>query len=186
MRLSLGLLPFVVGCASAFSASLCQAQASPSVEGRGKYSIGAEVGSNTLVGVGLRAGARTDIILEAGARVLDDGATQSRVVSVQPALKRYWGPTDGNVAPYFLLGLKAEWNRLEFGGSRGNSRKLGGLAGVGVDWFPMQRVSVGGHIGVEALAVRSEAPFSFPGPASETTGHEIGTFSSGLRLRLFF
>lgn len=181
MRLS------IVAVATALSASLCQAQASPSVDGRGKHFIAVDVGSNTLIGVGLRAGTRTDVMLEAGVRFFENGSAESRVVSVRPALKRYFGSTERSVAPYLLLGLRAEWNRLDFGGpSQTNNRELGGIAAVGVDWFPTQRVSVGGHIGMEALALRSERPDLLLGTNVVTEGHEIGTFSSGIRLRLFF
>ena len=183
MRFSLGFLPFVVGSLGALSASLCQAQAAPSVDGRGKHFIVAEAGANTSVGIGVRAGARTDVILEAGGRVSDGNHS----ISLRPALKRYWGSTEGSVAPYLLLGLTAEWSRIELlSGSEATNRRLGGVAGIGLDWFPVQRVSVGGHIGVEALALRSEAPVLLPGTDPVTTGHEVGTISSGIRLRFFF
>jgi hypothetical protein len=187
MRLSFGLLPFVVGCATVFGASLCQAQASPSVEGRGKHSIAVQAGANTLVGLGVRTGTRTDVILEVGGRVSDGDGVNGHTIVVGPSLKRYWGSLDGSVAPYLLLGLRAEWSEFALGsGTPSTSRRIGGVAGLGLDWFPTQRVSVGGHLGVEALAVRSEGPTFVPGADPVSTGHEIGTFSSGVRLRLFF
>jgi hypothetical protein len=187
MRISrLGLLCLVVGSVSPFSASLAQAQAAPSIDGRAKHSIVVDVGSSTAIGLGLRVGTRTDLMLEAGARLSDSDADGIRALVLRPAIKRYLGPTDGSIAPYLLLGLKAEWTRSEFGPTTLTSQRIGGTAGVGLDWFPHQRVSVGGHAGVELLAVRSDSPSLLIGPNTESTGHDISTFSSGLRLRLFF
>lgn len=163
-------------------------QVEPSVSARGQQFIVLEVGSSTSLGFGLRAGARTDVLLEGGVRILDDGETYTRGVFVRPAVKRYWSSTDGTLAPYLTLGLRADWSRLRSGGAlRRNSRRLGGLIGVGLDWFPVQRVSFGGHVGLEILAVRLESPTGFPPtPPEVSEGHEVGTYSSGVRLRLFF
>lgn len=186
MRLSFGLLPFAVGCASAFSASICQAQASPSVAGRAKHFIVAEMGANTTIGVGIRTGDRTDLVLQAGGSVSDESGTTLHSVSLRPALVRYWGSTESSVAPYLLLGLKAEWSELDLGGSPRSDRRIGAVAGIGMEWFPTQRVSLGGNIGVEALSVRTEGPVLLPGSDPVSTGYRIGTVSSGIRLRLFF
>lgn len=177
---------FVLAVASVLTASLAQSQAAPSIEGRRTHFIVAEMFSNTSIGLGLRAGDRTDVMLELTGRVFEEGDTQTRMISLRPALKRYLGSTQGSVAPYLFLGLRAEWSWQEFGASpERSSRALGGRAGVGVDWFPTQRVSLGGHVGVEAAALRSDgSPFFGSDPVA--TGYEIGTFSSGVRLRLFF
>lgn len=174
-----------VGCA--LTATLAQTQADASVGARAKHFIVLDVGSNTALGVGLRAGERTDVLLEGSGRYEDDGVTLVRTASLRPAIRRYWGPIDRSVAPYLLLGLKAEWIRFESGlNIRHVTRRLGGMAGLGVDWFPAQRVSVGGHIGVEALAVRREGPVFQPPRGEVFTGQDIGTFASGVRFRLFF
>lgn len=176
----------MVCIATACSASLAQAQAAPSIDGRAKHSIVVDVGSSPAIGLGLRFGTRTDLMLEAGGRLSDSDGEGIRAVILRPAIKRYLGPTDGSIAPYLILGLKAEWTRSEFGPTTRTSQRIGGTAGLGLDWFPHQRVSVGGHAGVELLAVRSESPGVLIGPNPASTGYEIGTFSSGIRLRLFF
>lgn len=73
--------------------------------------------SNTSIGFGLRAGARTDVMLELTGRVSEEGDTQTRLISLRPALKRYLGSTEGSVAPYLFLGLRADWSSQEFGAS---------------------------------------------------------------------
>jgi hypothetical protein len=186
MRWSMGLVLFVAAWTATLTASDCEAQAAPSVDGRGKHFIVAETFSNTSIGFGLRAGDRTDVMLELAGRVFEDGGTRTRLVSLRPALKRYLGSTEGSVAPYLFLGLRADWSWRNFSDSPvQSSRALGGRAGVGVDWFPTQRVSIGGHVGAEAVALRSDGTL-LGGPDAVSTGHDVGTFSSGIRVRLFF
>lgn len=137
----------------ALSPSLSRAQAEPSVGERPKQFIIVEIGPTTSLGFGWRASPRTDVSLEGGLRVSDEGDNSSRAFSVRPAIKWYLGSTAGSVAPYLTLGANAEWTRLELGG---------------------------------ALAVRREGQ-NFPtAPAEVITGHEIGTRSSGVRLRMCF
>jgi hypothetical protein len=171
----------------AFSPSLSRAQAEPSVGDRPGHFIVVEIGPTTSLGFGWRASPRTDVSLEGGVRVSDEGDNSSRAFSLRPALKWYLGSTEGSVAPYLTVGANAEWSRVEFGGgTTGDLRRLGGIVGIGLDWFPTQRVSLGGHIGLEALAIRREGPNFPPAPAEVITGHDVGTRSSGVRLRLFF
>lgn len=173
--------------ASALVASLAQAQDAPTVGARAKRFIVLDVGQSTAVGVGLRASARTDVELEVSGRFIDDEVTSQRIVLLRPTLKRYLGPTTRSVGTYLVFGLRAEWVESDSDfAPNASSLRFGGLAGVGVDWFPAQRVSVGGHIGVEALAVRRDVPAIPPGGGDERNGYEIGTFASGVRFRLFF
>jgi hypothetical protein len=72
------------------------------------------------------------------------------------------------------------------GASSFTSQRIGGTAGLGLEWFPTQRVSVGGNVAVELLAVRREGSSPPIGPDPESSGHEIGTASSGIQIRLFF
>lgn len=176
-----------VAVASVLVTSLAEAQAEPVVGARAKHFIVLDLGQSTAVGVGLRAGERTDLELEVSGRLLDDDVTSQRIVLLRPILKRYLGTTARSVAPYMVFGLRAEWVESDSDfAPNASSLRLGGLAGVGVDWFPAQRVSVGGHIGFEALAVRRDVPAIPPGGSEERSGYEIGTFASGLRFRLFF
>lgn len=187
MRLAhLGLLAIAVGLVGLVAAPIAHAQTSPSVEGRAKHSIVTEVGASLLLGLSLRVGARTDFILEGGGRLSDEDGAGYRAIVMRPALRRYLGSTQGTLAPYVQVGMKAEWTRSDFGSSSVNTQRIGGTAGLGLEWFPTQRVSVGGNVGVELLAVRRESTLSLTGPEPVSTGHEIGTASSGIRIRLFF
>jgi hypothetical protein len=58
---------------------------------------------------------------------------------------------------------------------------LGAELGVGLDWFPARRVSIGGHVGVRGFAgsleVSDDAEQDFTG---------ISTLNSGIRVHLYF
>jgi hypothetical protein len=84
------------------------------------------------------------------------------------------------------MGAEAGWSRI--GLTSGNDRRrreLGATIGVGVEWLPTQRVSVGGHIGVHVSMIRVEAPSPGFGIGGNSTGSQVGTYSSGVRVRLF-
>jgi opacity protein-like surface antigen len=163
------------------------AQSDPTAADRPSRSIGVEIGSNSVVGVGFRVGERTDLLLEVGGRATDDGTNETTNVLLRPMLKRYLGAIDRRVVPYLVFGARAEWTRIESAGTQtANFRRLGGLAGVGLDWFPAKQVSVGGHVGVDVVSLRRESTPFLPGDDGVSTGMEVGTFSSGVRLRLFF
>jgi hypothetical protein len=168
-------------------ATTAHAQSDPTAADRPARSIGVEISSNSMLGVGFRVGERTDLLLDVGGRVADDGANETTNVLLRPMLKRYLGAIDRRVVPYFVIGARAEWTRIETDGAlNSNFRRLGGLAGVGLDWFPAKQVSVGGHVGVDVVSLRRESTPFLPGDDEVSTGLEVGTFSSGVRLRLFF
>ena len=165
------------------------AQGEPSVAGRGHHSILVGTGSGTSVGYGLRVGARTDLELQGGVRVVNEGDSNSRAIPLRAGLKLYLTSSDAEISPYVLFGPAAVWTRLKSdSGFETASGQLGAFIALGVSWFPHRRLSVGGHVGLEGSAVRTERPQSvLPIPAPEVvTGHDVGTFSSGIRIQLYF
>ncbi len=163
------------------------AQSEPRVLERGAHSIIVGVGTNTSIGYSRRVAERTDIGIEVGVRISDDDDTHSRSISLRPGLKRYLSSAESDLAPYILLGVSALWSRLDSSGALDlSARELGGFVGVGIDWFPVQRVSVGGHLGVESsLTTRDRASFP-PTPDDEASGYTVSTYSSGIRVQLYF
>ncbi|MGE0159083.1 MAG: hypothetical protein AB7T31_06680 [Gemmatimonadales bacterium] len=168
--------------ASAAQASAAQAQDTPRVIDRAAHAIVLGVGTTTTVGYAARVGARTDVGLEGSARLIDDDG-DAHAVAVRPWLARYWSSEDTDVAPYVVVGLVGTWTETGAGAFDASSRDLGGFLGIGLDWFPHRRVSVGGHLALEAVATRRTVPLS---PAQNARGFDIGTRSSGVRVRLFF
>jgi hypothetical protein len=135
----------------------------------------------------MRLGDRTDLGLEGGLRTADDDDSSSWLVSLRPALKRYLGDSEAPVALYWVGGLLLTWTETELASLSvaTTHRELGAFMGLGLDWFPAERVSVGGHIAIEGAATRRRTP-ALGVPDSEVSGYEVGTLSSGIRLQLYF
>lgn len=179
-------LALALAFVSAFSQTVL-AQAEPRVVDRRAHSIVVGVGSDTSLGYWLRIAPQTDLGFEIGARVVDDDETYARSIAVRSGIKRYLMSSESDVAPYVLVGATAAWARFDSGGSLElSSRELGGFIAMGVDWFPVRRVSLGGHLGVEALVTSRERSAISPLPDENLSGYNVGTFSSGIRGHFFF
>ena len=97
---------------------------------------------------------------------LDRNDTQSQYrflrLQLRPTIKQY-RPMHDRVAPFIFYqahaGFSASWNRREEISSRMTQRtrssgNLGIALGLGVDWFPFQRISLSGQTGLD-LSYRS-------------------------------
>ena len=62
---------------------------------------------------------------------------------------------------------------------------LSASAGFGADWFPFERISIGGHMGLRTSYVRQTSDIPAGGSSTQSSVN-VGTFRSGLTLRLFF
>jgi len=179
-------LVLAVALSSAFS-QMVLAQAEPRVVDRGAHSISIGVGSSSSLGYWLRIAERTDLGLEVGVRIADDDDTYLRSLSFRPGIKRYLSSSESDFAPYVSFGAIAVWSRLDSGGAIDlDARDLGGFVGVGLDWFPVDRVSLGGHIGLEGRLTRRDQLGSSPLPDENVSGYDVATYSSGLRCQFFF
>jgi hypothetical protein len=118
----------------------------------------------------------------------DDGngsENSNRLVSVGPALKVYGG-LGGAFLPYGYASLFAQFGSSKNGlldqdNEERDHRALGAQLGLGVDWFPVSRVSIGGHVGVEALTGENE-----PGPDIDEEFTSFNTINSGIRVQFYF
>jgi hypothetical protein len=163
---------------------------------RSRTSIVVGATGDITVGVWQRLSPRTSLGLEVGAYSRNgeyrfpttgqEQETEERLVTVGPALKVYTGP-GGAFLPYGYASAFAQFGSMRHQPLDGEAQEsdvsgFGGQVGVGVDWFPVQRVSIGGHVGVEGFSSSRDA-VAFNGE-EEFTG--IGTFSSGIRVQLYF
>ncbi len=160
------------------------------------FSLG--IGYSPRVGVWHRFSPR----VQAGVEVVgrreasgdDDGhGFTSTQVGIAPAIKLY-ASTNAPLLPYVYGEASVSFGsaRTVADGPPGeeliseqNVRTLGVVIGLGMDWFPVERVSVGGHAGLEAQWRRYE----YESGATEfppQTGSTIGTFNSGLRVHFYF
>jgi hypothetical protein len=179
-------LAWAAALLSAFSHTAL-AQEEPGVADRGGHSILVGWGSSGSIGYWRRLSDRTDLGFEVGVSLSDNDDTYSRALSLRPGIKRYLSSPDADVAPYIFVGLAAQWGRVDSGGAFDlSTRALGALGAVGVDWFPVQRVSIGGHLGIQGLLTRQERSGLSPLPDEELSGYDVATYSSGVRVSFYF
>lgn len=94
-----------------------------------------------------------------------------------PALKWYM-PRTPRVAPFWYAGLDfRHTRRTEDDEDDETSRGLGVDGGFGVDWFPVDQMSIGGWTGLRIASDRAE---------NDETTTRIRTFTTGLRVHIYF
>lgn len=109
-------------------------------------------------------------------------------VAVGPALKWY-RPAAGPVSPYLYAALRlgTSWNGRRSGTSQPPASSwafhAAGRLGLGVDWFPLDRISVGGFTGG-----RLGYGYTGSGQVRHRRGQSLGLdlFTSGLKLHIYF
>lgn len=157
-------------------------------------SVGATGGYQ--VGVWRRLSPRTSVGLEVSAfsrssefefpNSEGEQENEDRLVTVGPALKVYTGP-GGAFLPYGYASAFLQLGSTRYRPLNGETQEadlsgFGGQVGVGVDWFPVQRVSIGGHVGVEGFSSSRENVGG--GVGEEATG--FNTLNSGIRVQFYF
>lgn len=155
----------------------------------GAFGVWQMVGARTNLGItlGISANVRD--------RDYDDAEQSDRGTYLQLGLaaKRY-ASTDGPVAPFALGRVFAYSSRLEREadvGFRDEQKILGGgvEGGLGVEWFPVRHLSVGGYTGVsvggESLNGETERP-NEPRREYDESGAFFRTFTSTLSVHLYF
>lgn len=85
-----------------------------------------------------------------------------------------------DILPYLLAGPSLSLVRSD---THPESTGFGAFAGLGVEWFPVERVSVGGYAALEAVRVRRDATGPFP--AGTETLVQVRTWSSVLRMQFY-
>ncbi len=159
-------------------------------------SISVGAGSGIEVGLWRRVSPRASVGLEVSAfsrsseyQFPDSGdelENEERLVTVGPALKVYTGP-GGAFLPYGYASAFLQFGSTRYQPLVGEAQEadlsgFGGQVGLGVDWFPVQRVSIGGHVGVEGFSSSREEDDS--DVREDVT--RFGTFNSGIRVQLYF
>lgn len=146
-------------------------------------------------------GARGIELRLAGSGTLDvDGDYPDRYAfsgfaSVGPAFKWYREPT-GPVSPYFYtgFGVQGRWGKSDVDDPNYVQQTFWSLGpyarlGLGVDWFPLERVSVGGYAGARANYEYTDAAgASFVGGRASPDRHQFGfdLFTSSLTFHIYF
>lgn len=102
-----------------------------------------------------------------------------------PAWRRYQR-LHPNVAGYGTLGLFARYARtVSTGSTRTEETQWGGgaSAGLGAEWFPFERVSLGGSTGLSASFMSGDASGV---PQATTSQLALGTFTTAVGVTIYF
>lgn len=182
-------IPFVA-LACALAAAPAAAQDTPA----GPTSVSLQLGGGYAVGVWRDASPRLRAGIELGTsvvRLAGDGAEDDYTsYFVQPSVKLF-SAADGPVRPYTMVGVYAQGygqrseNSEIPAESEFSRRELGARVGVGMEWMPVSRVGVGGHVGVGGGYMESRSGSSF-GEDQVADGWTAATFTSGVVVHLFF
>jgi hypothetical protein len=148
---------------------------------RGRRSIALGVGGATQVGFWTRSSDRTDLGLELSGNGFFSDRNTTLLLTLTPSLKRYHGAA-GPLAPYTFFGVPLQYQRsandnVGAPDTAQDSYGVGGAAGFGLDWFPVPQVSLGGHVGLQAIF------HQFPDDSNVLS---VNTLSSGIRAHLYF
>jgi hypothetical protein len=158
-----------------------------------RTSLSFSPGGTSSVGLWRDLSPRMRVGLEVGGSVghgeSDQNSSDSYNVVVGPSVKLFSG--EGAIRPYTTVGAYLQRNGQEtrhkdtetqFTSSQTN---LGAEAGLGLEWRPAARVTLGAHAVIQAYHGHYEGEASGEEP-SEQEGWNVGTFSSAITLNLFF
>ena len=105
-----------------------------------------------------------------------------------PGIRHYLLP-DKAISPYLYGALMGRYGVSHSSQpdwkSRMESYTVGVKGGIGLEWFPVQSVSIAGHVGVVAAYDKFHSVATLS-TSSTTEDFFIGTTSSGLLLNLYF
>ena len=153
------------------------------------------ISSEPAIGLGWRLDAGTELGLSASATALDDEHFNTSRISLQPTIKHYFTTAD-RWTPYALLGVGWSWHDTEYetisvGEERG--RGLNVDVGFGLEWFALERASLGAHAGVSGSWEDVEetreiqiGPSEFQIQRTEYSRRYVSLFNSGVRATLYF
>lgn len=144
---------------------------------RGTRSLALQINSSPQIGLWMRHSDRTDLGLEFSLNARFGSRDRNYSVGVMPGMKRYVS-SDGPLAPYTYFAIPLFYGRTDYEEVPDyDYYSAGALLALGMDWFPIPRVSIGGHAGVQAL---------YQNPSNDEGVLNIGTATSAVRVHLYF
>lgn len=154
----------------------------------GARSLRVSAGGSNSIGVWRMRSERTNLGLNlglsAGRRAYGETGETYQGLSLEPAVKRYSSPTR-SFAPFVYGSVLGSYEHRRAQNLTQHTFGVGGQGAVGMDWFPVRNVSVGGQVGVQATYSRTHAdPDSGHFPGYSTLFAQ--SLNSGLVLHLYF
>jgi hypothetical protein len=188
IRLSAAALALAAGLAAAPRAQAQQGAGDNALR-PGATSITLGVAADPSVGIWTMPSGRTAVGIVGSVQGIrssfGDTESDQTLLVIAPQVKRY-GSTDGAILPYLHGSVFASLTEFEGRSpgatSGGRFTAVGATAGVGLDWFPVRRVGLGGHAGLGLT--RSEADPLQAGE-DETTTWRLQTFTAAIQVQLY-
>ena len=182
-------------------------QSLPMPEGAWSLSFSLPSGGGASLGVWKLVGARTNLGLDIGVRSVstsdnlrfDDGRPQEEISSsdlgfaIEPSIRQYIA-VYRTIAPYIHGNLVFGYSKVDAetaSQQATTTRKqyeYGIGAGIGVEWAPLERFSIGGHTGVRFSYIDRSSVNRSPAGTSVQDGSVtvFDTFVSSLVVNLYF
>jgi len=179
----------------------------PLPEGAWSLSFSLPSGGGASLGVWKLVGARTNLGLDIGVRSVstsdnlrfDDGRPSQEFnssdlgLAIEPSIRQYIA-TFRTLAPYIHGNLLFSYSSLDAetvsqqATTVRKTYQYGIGLGIGVEWAPLERFSIGGHTGVRFSYLDRSNVDSSPAGTSVQDGHSttFDTFVSSLVLQLYF
>jgi hypothetical protein len=180
-----------LACALAAVPAAAQDDSAP-VQPAGATAVSLEAGNGYVVGLWRQTSPRVRAGIEVGttlSRAGDDVRDEDFTNYVVRPTVKLFSSTDGAVRPYTLVGAYAEGyrRRLGFGESDDqvySTTEIGARVGAGMEWLPVSRLAIGGHVGVRGGYYKNTTDAG--SLDLDLEGWSAATFTSGLSLTLFF
>ena len=152
--------------------------------GRPDHAIELGVGESSTIGYWIKQSERTDLGFRVAASIRDiDESTQTAIL-FGPAL-RFYRNSPGSLAPYTQVGLDLSYIRHSNNDVSRDAWGVLGRVGLGLDWFPIESFSVGGHVGA-VVSYEDLDYIAVQGIQTDRSAITFRTFSSGILVRLLF
>lgn len=174
---------------AAAPAAGAQATAGENALRPGASSINVGVSPDPSVGYWRMLSGRTALGVVGSVQAIRDSAGDDELsrtfVTVSPQVKHYHS-TEGAILPYLHGALLASVADLGSSTPESDDRRtvLGGTAALGLDWFPVRRVSVGGHAGLGLLRASSSIGGA-DGDDFESVNWSLQTFTAAIQVQLY-
>lgn len=188
MRLKVAVVSAMALAAVAAAPAAAQQAASANAlqEGRRSISFGLPSGGGSSFGIWTMLSERTNLGLIGQLQVeqQDDPDVDSWGLRLAPAIKRYVRRA-GPVAPFLYGNVALGWESETQPGGEESAWSIGTFGGLGVEWFPVSSVSIGGHTGI-GLEYRSIDVDPTIGASQSSSELALRTATSQLSIQIYF
>lgn len=186
MRLKAAIVSAMVLAGVAAAPAAAQQAGSANALQKGRRSISFGLPGSPRFGIWTMLSERTNLGLNAELEMQNSDApdVEGWGLELAPAIKRYTRGL-GPVMPFLYGEVNLGFGKSSQGGNDVTNWGTGAFGGLGVEWFPVRSISIGGYTGLGLRYTSSE--IETPGvPSDNRTDFRLSTGTSGLSLQIYF